>query len=158
MTTRKILDTPAGHREGLRAALDQLIAGLPHYDTGTVVATADASDLATSVALSNALKAAINLHLASTAMHLAADGAVSITSADATDLASAQTLLNEMKTDFNLHLMTGTTIHKVGDSGRRITAANASDQTTANALANELKRSFNQHVLAGGQTLSTIAS
>lgn len=157
MTTRKIIDTPQGHIAGNRAALDQLIAGLPHYDTGTVVATADASDLATSVALSNALKAAWIAHIASTAMHLAAD-AITFSAADATDLASAQTLLNELKGDFNVHMMSPTTVHKVADPGARITAANASDQGTANTLANEIKRNFNAHVLKGGQTLQTIAS
>lgn len=157
MTTRKITDTPAGHIAGHRAALDELIAGLPHYDVGAIVATADASDLATSVALVNALKAAMIAHWASTGMHLAADP-LTVTAADATDLASAQTLVNELFTDWNAHLMQPTTIHKAADVGLRCTSATASDQGTTNTRANEIKRSFNAHVLRGGKTLQTIPS
>ncbi len=146
--------------DAARIVLDQLIAGLPHYDVGTVIdaAIADASDLATSMALANALKVAMNAHFALTTLHAAADGAVSITSANATDLPTAQTLVNEMFTDWNLHLMTGVAVHKVADMGHRGTSATASDQATTNARANELRRSFNAHVLRGSRTLESVAS
>jgi hypothetical protein len=116
-----------------------------HRDDNVLdVTTATAVDLATSIALANALKAAYNGHIAKTDAHKAADAANVTTSADATDLASTQTLLNEIKTDFNAHIVS-TTFHANSGAADNVATANATDQTTSNALANALKTAFNAH-------------
>lgn len=164
MTTRNIPDLPPSKATGAVAALQELIPALgamgvlPHLDVGSPVATADASDLATSVALANALKAAWNTHCASTAQHASADATNVASSADATDLASVQTLLNELKGDFNAHVVSGTFHRGAADKIHSITSANATDQNTANTLANELKADFNAHTQAGAKTLAVVAS
>lgn len=64
-------------------------------------------DLPTAIAAANAIKAAYNLHRASTTFHYNADATNATTSADATDQASLNTLVNELVTDFTAHIASG---------------------------------------------------
>lgn len=136
---------------------------LPHHDTTTLVTASDASDLATSVTLANALRTAYIAHIASTAAHVAADATNTIAAAVATDLASVQTLLNELKTDFTAHIALQSA-HRSYVSGQGnatvagVTTANASDQGTANTLANALKNACNRHFSMGVPDIQITAS
>lgn len=63
-----------------------------------------AIDLASAITAANALKAAQNTHIASTALHYNADATNTISSANATIQSDLNTLLNELKTDLVAHV------------------------------------------------------
>lgn len=139
-----------------RYDMTQLKAGAVfHADKSTAIATADASDLPTSIVLANALKASLNTHMASAissttaiGVHVAADSTNGpIATADATDLASVETLLNAAKTKFNAHL-SQSGVHFTNDAAT-VATANATDQATSNTLANALKAAANLHYSKG---------
>jgi len=117
--------------------------------------TAQAVDLPSSIALSNALAATYTAHIASACSpttgqgaHLAADATNVITASTAVDLASTETLLNNLKSVFNSHIA-ATANHMVADTTNTVATANASNQATANALANALQTAINAHTAAG---------
>lgn len=130
----------------------KLKAGLiSHADASSAIATADASDLATSVTLANALKASYNAHCTSACSattghgaHIAADATYPTAVADATDLTSVEALLNDIKSNYNSHRAVAT-IHATADSTNTVTAADATTQGSANTLANEIKAKLNLH-------------
>lgn len=167
--TRKTSELPGELASALVASVNALNAALaaqgalPHHDTTTLVTTADASDLATSVALANALKVRYTAHIADTDAHVAADATNVIAAADASNLATAQTLLNELKADFNLHIARQAS-HRNYVSGAGgatvavVSTADAIDQSTANALANALKAAFNRHFAAGAPDIQLVQS
>src|SRR4051812_44308572 len=62
------------------------------------IASANASDLATSVTLVNEIKAVLNRHYADTNAHKVAFAAIA--TADATDLATGETLANAIKASY----------------------------------------------------------
>lgn len=66
-------------------------------------------DLATAIVAANAIKAAYNLHRASTTFHYNADATNTVTSADASDQTSLNTLVNELVVDFTAHIASGPT-------------------------------------------------
>lgn len=151
-----IIDSHVALISGLRAT-----GALLHEEDGVddVIETADASDLATSIALANALRAWWATHIADTDKHIAADSTNTTTAPVATDLAETQTLLNEIKTDFNAHHDAAAYHHVGGEGGpvaapADVTTANATDQSTANALANALKAACNRHVRSGAQLIA----
>jgi len=129
-----------------------------HYDVRTAITTPDASSLATSITLANALKAAYNAHRVNTGEHAAADATNAVAAADATDLATTQTLLNEIKTDLNAHLLLGSGTHRSVPIQPAVSTANAIDQATANALANALKLALNRHFGSGVKDTTVVAS
>lgn len=110
------------------------------------ISTANASDLATSVALANAAKAFVNTHFADTQAH---NSAVSgqIATDDASDLATAITLANALKAAYGTHL-TAANVHFTNDATNTIAAADATDQGSLNTLLNELKGDFNAHIVS----------
>lgn len=115
----------------------------------TLEITADATDLATSIALANSLRARLNLHLLSTGdvgAHRAASAAT-VTAAVAVDLATAITLANMEKARFNTH-RTEAGVHINNDAANVVVSADAVDQATLNTLATEIKNRFNAHVSA----------
>lgn len=135
-------------KEDAAIALIGNTEGIYHKGVDTKVTTANAADLATSIALANQLKTQINLHLASTGLsglHLAASAEV-IAAANATDLATAQTLANEIKADYNTHLAEAG-VHIVNDVTNAVTSADASDLATLQTLLNEIKTDYNAHIL-----------
>lgn len=115
---------------------------------GTEV-TADAADLATSIALANSLRSRLNLHLASTGdvgAHVAASAA-SVTSAVAVDLASAILLANEEQGDYNGHLVEAG-VHINNDAVNGSGAPAAVDLPSLVVLLLNLKTVYNLHIAA----------
>jgi len=86
-------------------------------DAAHGVATADASDLTTAMALANDVKAKYELHRANNpgAYHSTADTINAITAPDATNLRSLLILAYELKTKYNTHIAS-TTYHLVADA------------------------------------------
>lgn len=122
-----------------------------HADASAQITTANASDLATSIALANALKASYNAHCASACdsatgqgSHTAADATNPTAVADATDLTSVEALLNDIKAKYNSHRAL-TTSHPTADGTNVVTAAAATDQASSNTLANDIKTQLNAH-------------
>ena len=113
------------------------------------VAKANASTLATSIALVNEIKAVYNTHVRDKSAHNSVFSAA-ITTADATDLASAITLANAIKAAYNTggHINTAS-VHFNADATNTVAAANASDQSSLNTLLNELKTDLNAHIANG---------
>lgn len=116
------------------------------------VATANATDLTTSIALTNSLKKTINRHYASAYSLPATGGAhktttAAIATADGTDLTSSVTLANAIKASYNTHIAS-TTFHANADGTNAVAAANATDQTTLNTLVNAQKTAFNAHIIS----------
>lgn len=104
-------------------------------DNASVVATANATNTATRIALANALKAAYNGHRVkgsggSPAVHINVGGDTTniVTSADATNDQTALTLALELKTKLNAH-DAGTTWHTIADATNVVTAAAPSPGT-----------------------------
>lgn len=124
-----------------------------------IITEGSPADLAAVIVRANELKRLMNLHLASTAKHIAADAANTVTSANATDQASANTLLTEIKGDLNAH-HDSATYHDVGAADGAIGAApqdeataDATDLATSQALAASLSAMWNRHVRSGLPTL-----
>lgn len=118
-----------------------------------IVATANASSLATSIALANAMKAAYNTHIASIVSattgqgaHIISGGTANATAA-ATDLATTITLANALKAAYNTHVALATA-HPTADATNTTTSADATDQSSVNTLLNEFKADFNAHIAA----------
>lgn len=160
--TRNVPATTISKIDALIAGFNEMVTALalageiPHHAPTAVVSTADASSLATSIALANALKAAYEAHRVDTGAHVAADSTNTISAATATDLASTQTLLNELKTDINAHLVLEAShrgISRVGGYIATIATADGSDLTTTQALANALKAALNRE--AGGALITS---
>ncbi len=122
-----------------------------HADASTTIATANATDLASSILLANALKASYNAHCASACdagtgqgCHIAADATNPTAVADATDLTSVEALLNDLKSKYNAHRVLLAS-HATADATNISAAAAATDQATSNTLANDLKTQLNAH-------------
>lgn len=119
-----------------------------HYSPRAAVATADATALASVKTLANALKADMNIHIASTSQHSAADATNTI---GFTDLAggdtqaTTDTACNELKTDFNAH-RSQSGVHPSNDGYHLVEAADASDEATSVTLINQIKLVYNQHI------------
>ncbi len=169
----------------IRKLIDLLVPGLVTYvnanrldimkvKAGTIfhgeqapaalVATAAATDLATSVALANALKAAYNTHIASIVSVTTGQGAhivsggTALATAAATDLATAITLANAIKAAYNTHVAL-TTAHPTADATNTIAAATATDQSSVNTMLNEIKADLNLHIAASfaSQVINQVA-
>lgn len=129
--------------------IDALMSGtVIHRAAGGKVVVADSSDLPTSIALGNDLKAFVIAHLASEGtqgVHVAAS-AEAIAAADATDLATGLTLANELKADYNTH-RSEAGVHIANDAGNIVAAADATDQASLDTLLNEIKTDLNAHML-----------
>lgn len=108
------------------------------------IATANATDAATALALTNEVRVLVDTHFADTIAH---DSAVSaaITIATATDTTTAVTLANDLKSKFNAH-RSAANVHFNNDGTNDVTNANATDATTLIALINEIKGDFNAHI------------
>ena len=113
--------------------------------TAQAVASADASDLATSITLLNEIKSVYNLHIADTYAHKTA--ATAISTADASDLTTAEALANAIKAAFNTHLGS-TAQHYTADSNTSSASA-ATNLSSTETLATDLKAKLNAHILNG---------
>lgn len=146
-------------REDVATAITQTATIYHKGILGTdVIRSPNASDLATSLVLTNELRRAIIAHCASTGdqgIHKAAS-AIAISAPVATDLATAYTLINELKADYNTHL-TESGVHLKNDSTNSVSSADANSQGSLNTLANEIKTDMNAHRL-GSMSAGFIAA
>lgn len=127
-----------------------------HFDRGEYgVTAANASSLATSLALTKALITAYNRHISDALAHRVVDGTnvLTATRASVVDLASAITAANEIKAAFNAH-RAESGVHGADDAGHEVTASNATIQSELNTLTNALKTAFNAHIADGMSTPS----
>lgn len=122
-----------------------------------VVASANASDLATSLTLVNEIRQRWLDHRDDDLAHKVADGLPALAAPVATDLTTAQTLANEIKADYGVHIAS-TTYHYTADATNTVAAADATDQTSLNTLLNEIKGDFNAHIISApvGQSVKLI--
>lgn len=122
-----------------------------HNDTWEKpVASANATDLPTSLALVNELAQVYTNHIKDTLSHVIADTNTLITTVAPVDLATAITMANDIKAKYNLHRAVSTTVHPGGaDSTNTIATANATDLTTLMALLNASKTALNAHIASG---------
>jgi hypothetical protein len=106
--------------------------------SGDIVATADASDLATAITLANAMKTAMTTHLAkgAAAGHAnGADTANGTAAADATTLATLVTLVEELAVDYEAHRVLITTeAHVAADSASVLVESDYAGETCATAI------------------------
>jgi hypothetical protein len=108
------------------------------------IASANASDLATSLTLVNEMRAVYEFHRGDS-LALKALDATALTAPAATSLATAITLANEIKSKYNTHRASAT-IHFNADATNTVTSADATDQSTLNTLLNEMKGDINAHL------------
>lgn len=117
-----------------------------HLDASEVTATAaNATDLATSLALCNNIIGVLTFHFADTLALKAADTTALPALGAAVDLASAVTAANLCKASYNTHCGL-TTKHYNADATNTTSSTNASDQSTLNTLLNEMKSDINAHL------------
>lgn len=93
---------------GLKKLINRHFADVyAHKVVTTAVATANATDITTAIALGNALKTAYTTggHIGSTTYHANADATNTIAAANATDQTTLITLLTEMRTDVGAHII-----------------------------------------------------
>lgn len=124
-----------------------------HNDRSEVIVTsADATDLATSLTLTNELLGVYAFHMADTLAHKVA-GVALASYAQVTVLADAITRANDIKAKYNTH-RASTTYHYTADSTNTITSADATIQSELNTLLNELKLDINAHMASGSDLKS----
>lgn len=135
-----------------------------HTTTMPVISVADATNLATSLTLTNALAVAlynpfrdpslpVGGHLGSTLLHKNASAGTfanaALITGTLTTLANAITVANELKADYNTARTEGSgasNVHFTDDATNVIATADATDQTSLNALVNDIKAKYNAHV------------
>ncbi len=118
------------------------------------IASAAATNLATSVTLTNEILSWYAFHMADTLAHKTAGVALadytpvgsSLTNAE--KLAAAILLANDVKAKYNTH-RASTTYHYTADGTNVIAAADATDQASLNTLLIELKADLNLHAASG---------
>lgn len=121
--------------------------------TALKVASANATDLPSTLAIANEALAKLNIHMADAMSHQVADttnGPVANAVA-AVDQGTANTLLNLLKATFNAHLtqvISSVHVHFNDDSTNTVAAANASNASTSQTLANAIKASYNAHIIS----------
>lgn len=150
------LSGTAYHADVTSSTSGDFTAPVVTYMTATV---ANATDLATAVALGNELKAKFNIHCADTLAHKAADTVNPVTAANAgaADQTACNTLLNQIKANFNTHLSQAG-VHYHNDAANSVATADSTDPASAAALANALKTAFNAHILSafGGYAINLV--
>lgn len=115
-----------------------------HLDASEVaVSAANASSLATSLALAKQLRTVYLFHLADTLAHKVVDTPPALS--EPTDLATAITFANALKADYNTH-RASTTYHHNADSTNAVSSSDASDQASLNTLLNEIKTDLAAHI------------
>lgn len=122
-----------------------------HHDADErTVSVANATDLASSLALTKALLTVYAQHRTDTLHHQAADATNTVASgvADVVDLSSAITAANQLKAAFNAHRAQAG-VHWTDDAGHAVTSPDATGQPSLNTLLNEMKGDVNGHFAAG---------
>jgi len=133
-----------------------------HLDKSEITSLlADATDLASTIALANQLKKVWNGgysttypgHTQDTLAHKVVDSTDVTAVADASDLTTVEALLNDLKAKFNTHIAS-TTYHYNADATNTIATANATDLATSEALANSIKAALLAHWASGPSAAS----
>lgn len=149
--------TESAHTHGAGSYAASPASSAVHYDRGEyTVTTANATDLATSLALCQSLMQAYGTHIADALAHDAVDttNTLAHTRASVVSLATAITAANDLKAKFNLHLAQSG-VHPNNDGTNAVVAADASTtQGQLNTLANAIKVAFNAHLADGMATPS----
>lgn len=101
------LTTVISFTNGLKGLLNRHFVDSRAHNTAVsaAIATADGTDLASSITLMNAEKSAYGTHLSAANVNFTNDGTNTIAAADATDQATAITLLTELRTDVGAHII-----------------------------------------------------
>lgn len=144
-------------------SVHQDISGVPSGDylfpssSNLQVTAPDATNLASSLVLVNALRGAMMSHFADDAAHMFADkygsagvsivNGLSNTVTGASDLPSAYGTLLFLQGAYNSHI-TGTVSHQKADS-RALSGSLAATQGAVNFVANDMKVKVNGHILTG---------
>lgn len=129
-----------------------------HLDATEVTITlANATDLASSIALANRLKAAYNFHAIDYGVgmaHSATDTTNVCATALATDLTTCVALANALKAKYNAHRVRAD-IHQNADNTNAVTSPDATDLASVQTLLTEMKGDFNAHIASAvpGQSL-----
>jgi hypothetical protein len=138
----------------------------PAAGTANQVATANATDLVTLVALLNGIRTAFIAHLADAVAHTAADATNAVTlealivashkAADATNndptplasksLADMIKTANSLKAKYNAHDADSTTFHQAGGTAHQVAASDATTLATLITLINEIKDDLTAHM------------
>jgi hypothetical protein len=122
-----------------------------HHVERTTIATVDATNTATAVALSSAILADYIVHTSSVLQHNEIDGTNLITAATVTGLATCITWANDFKAKYNTH-KSQSGIHPDNDDYHLIEVADCTNAATLYTLINQEKLCYNQHI-ADGRTL-----
>lgn len=108
----------------------------------------EATNLSSSIVLSNSLKAKFNSHLTNLGSHVPNDDVEAVGVVDATALESLLILSNELRIKYSDHIVKGSGVgfvHQASDTFNTITSSAAVDLSTAIILLNELRIKFNAH-------------
>lgn len=136
----------------IHASVSKVQASTSNYKvpvgTTDAAASANASNLATSITLADELTALCNRHAADDGAHKAAYSAAPIAVTALTTEAHVVARANAIKTWYEAH-RASTTYHPTADATNTIAASDATDQSSANTLLNELKTDINAHIAAG---------
>lgn len=117
--------------------------------TDAAIATANASNEATLVALCKDIRAMIILHSKDSVGHKVADAVFpAAVATEPSTTATCITFLNAAKAAYAVHIAS-TTYHPNADGTNTIAAADATDEASAITLANEMKIDVNAHMAAG---------
>lgn len=122
-----------------------------HHDADErIVTTPNATDLASSLALTKALLTAYAQHRTDPLHHRAADSTNTVESgvAAVVGLPSAITAANQLKVAFNAH-RSQAGVHWSNDASHAVTSPDATDQSSLNTLLNEMKGNVNGHFASG---------
>lgn len=153
---------------GLEYLAAMQFAGLyPHLDGAAGIATADATDLASSKTLAKAIADYLAAHDDNTSLHTVADAgaltcaAYASSPAEPNDLAEVNAMFREMATDWYTHALKVPAVHPGYDVAALIPLtvkpANT-DQDGTNAALNALKAAINQSVRSDYPTQTFVKS
>ncbi len=148
---------PSATRIYLRATdISDSTASHDLLDATNIIASADATDLATGITLGNESKAVLNAHDtdAGTVFHFAAGGGHQVTAVNADTLeAELVTLCVDIQTIYAAHLADAT-VHDPADATNTTGAVSITDTATCNSFLNDMKAKYNLHrVFAGPENI-----
>ncbi len=116
----------------------------------------EATNLSSSIAIANDIKAKFNLHLVEPTVHGTDDLSDTIEIVDARDLSSLVILLNALKLKFNAHILkadptfVSVDAHKDFDTANEILSDDAENLNMSLTLANELRSKIDAHRTSTG--------
>ena len=121
-----------------------------HADAAELVVTAaNATDLASAIALAQNLSDVYNTHRVDLLAHAAADSTNTVATAKSAIVSqsTAITFANQLKAAYNAH-RSQSGVHHADDSGHATSSSDASGALSLYTLLNELKTDINAHMAA----------